>query len=121
MICPYCGSSNINKIKDYNYKCNCCEMEYNHNDKEFEELRHKISAILMSKEATESNPLKCYITLEDGAIGLSDLEKHHITSIFKDYELIIWINLEYIENPQELTESISLEDLKMIYKELIKL
>lgn len=83
-----------------------------------EKLRHKLSAFLHSKKASEENPFKCNILLDSDAMGLSTLQIPIITEIFEDNEGIIWLKIdnELIEFDDIYTNS----DLLLIEEALLK-
>ena len=89
---------------------------------EFEDLRHKISAMISADYGSEVSPLVCkepIIIGEDEAQGLSDAEKTKVVSMFHDQEGIVWLNLEYTEEPIEF-DDITLSDARAIWNELSK-
>lgn len=93
--CPYCGSKNVefvgNECNPYPYHCYECDEWFNEQTKRREEIRKKISAILMN--TNKSNPLDCEIVLESCPenYGLSTLEMPHIVKAFQEpSEGIIW-------------------------------
>ena len=84
-----------------------------------EDLRHKISALLMNN--SEQNPLDCYITIgEDEAMGLSSLELPTVIQAFQEpSEGIIWFRMEGMEEPIEF-DSFRVKDLEDIYEGLLE-
>lgn len=85
--------------------------------KQREEIRHKLSALLMHTD--EKHPIKCYIQIgEDEAMGLGSLELPTITEIFQEpKEGIIWLKMEGVKDPMEF-DTFKLKDLQTIYSEL---
>lgn len=81
-----------------------------------EKLRHKLSAFLHSKKASEENPFNCHILLDSEAIGT--LQIPTITEMFEDTEGIIWLKVdnELIEFDDIYTNS----DLLLIEEALLK-
>jgi len=81
-----------------------------------EKLRHKLSAFLYSKKASEENPFKCNILLDSDAMGT--LKIPTITEMFEDNEGIIWLKVdnELIEFDDIYTNS----DLLLIEEALLK-
>lgn len=79
-----------------------------------EELRHKLSALLMHTD--EEHPIECYIQIGEGeAVGLSSLELPTVTEIFQEpKEGIIWLKIEGVEEPEEF-DNFELGDLQTIY------
>lgn len=71
---------------------------------DIEEIRHKLSALLMDTD--EAHPLQCYIAIgEEEAMGLSSLQIPHVISMFQQpSEGIIWFNLEGVEEPIEFDD-----------------
>lgn len=69
-----------------------------------EELRHKLSLLLMDTNIT--NPVNCDIIIgEEEAIGLSSLEMPRIVSIFQEpSEGIIWFQIEGIDELKEFDD-----------------
>ena len=99
--CPYCGSENIEWVGDAfepsnatPYHCHECDKFFGKEDTEREDIRHKISAILMDTD--EQHPKKCDIVIEDEeACGLSTLQMPHIDECFQEpSEGIIWFHFE---------------------------
>ena len=76
-----------------------------------EKLRRAISAYCSANYASEKNPIVCNVNgcemLTIGhadAEGLSELELPQITEIFHDYEAIVWVRINGIDEPMELDE-----------------
>lgn len=82
-----------------------------------EDLRHKLSAILM--DTSEANPMKCNITIgEEEAQGLSSLELPTVIDAFQQpSEGIIWFTLEGYTEPIEF-DDMNTKDLEIILTEL---
>ena len=78
-----------------------------------EKLRHKLSALLHSKKASEENPFNCHILLNSETMGTQI-----ITEIFENNEGIIWLKVdnELIEFDDIYTNS----DLLLIEESLLK-
>lgn len=78
-----------------------------------EKLRHKLSAFLHSKKASEENHFNCHILLDSATMGTPT-----ITEIFEDNEGIIWLKIdnELIEFDDIYTNS----DLLLIEESLLK-
>ena len=78
-----------------------------------EEMRHKLSAILM--DTSEEKPMMCSITIgESEAMGLSSNELPVVKSMFQQpSEGIIWFNIEDCEEPIEF-DDMPLEDIENI-------
>ena len=117
-ICPFCASEQVIK-NNGTYYCSECEREFTKDDVEFEFIRHQVSAILSDEDATEGNPIGCdnyndYLVIgDDEAMGLSELEKPHITQIFQDCEGIIWVEIEGTSDFTEF-DDLSLSDARTI-------
>ena len=81
-----------------------------------EKLRHKLSAFLHSKKASEENPFNCHILLDSETMGT--LQIPTITEMFEDNEGIIWLKVdnELIEFDDIYTNS----DLLLIEESLLK-
>lgn len=71
-------------------------------NEEQEDTRHTLSRLLM--ETNEKHPMDCDITLQSGAVGLSELEKPTVKKLFQDNEGIIWVCIEGHEEPIELDD-----------------
>lgn len=69
-----------------------------------EQLRHRLSAILMDTD--EQHPIECNITIgEEEAMGISSLELPTITSAFQlPSEGIIYFNIEGLKEPIEFDD-----------------
>lgn len=69
-----------------------------------EQLRHRLSAILMDTD--EQHPIKCNITIgEEEAMGISSLELPTVTSTFQlPSEGIIYFNIEGLKEPVEFDD-----------------
>lgn len=78
-----------------------------------EKLRHKLSAFLHSKKASEENPFNCHILLDS-----ETMDTPIITEMFEDNEGIIWLKVdnELIEFDDIYTNS----DLLLIEEALLK-
>lgn len=70
-----------------------------------ESIRHYLSRNLM--DTSEEKQKEVHLTLQGGAMGLSELEKPEITSMFQDHEGIIWVQI------YGMAESIELDDVAL--------
>lgn len=82
--CPYCGQKT--KKSRFSGKpcwiCDDCQCLFTEEDAEREDIRHKVSAILMDTD--EQHPIECDITVgEHKAQGLSSLELPNIVKCFQ--------------------------------------
>jgi len=115
--CPFCGCERvvIDHEDDYQYYYHCpeCEYDFSDEDAEHETLRQKVSAICSREHATEDNPINCVRDdamelhiegIDEAAQGLSESEKPMVTSILQDQEGIVWITVEYYDEPIELDD-----------------
>ena len=120
-ICPFCGSENTVTIIDAltgMYYCSDCKEEFSKEDAEFEDLRHQVSALCSAHMATEEDPLKCDILLDNGKPHLP-YKMPRITSIFHDPYAVVYYTLESVKEPIELDQkTLLVEDLKMIIEKL---
>ena len=131
--CPFCGADGKNvlhyKSKKGFYVCNECGSIFNEEDIEHELLRQKVSAICSREYATEDNPIVCdddnhmelHIDLYEVSQGLSEMEKPMVKNIFQDEEGIVWLTIDFEDEPIELdsilTDSIR-EVLQWLEEEL---
>ena len=99
--CPYCGSEHIRESTaverlQFNvpYVCEECDFMFDEDDKEREEIRHKVSLLLDGTD--EEHPLECYICVgEEEACGLSSLELPHVEYAFQvPGDGIMWFHIE---------------------------
>lgn len=67
-----------------------------------ESIRHFLSRHLM--DTSEEKPMGVHLTLQGGAMGLSELEKPEVTSMFQDCEGIIWVQIDGMAEPMELDD-----------------
>ena len=67
-----------------------------------ESIRHFLSRHLM--DTSEDKPMTVGLTLQGGAMGLSELEKPEVTSMFQDHEGIIWVQIYGMAEPIELDD-----------------
>ena len=83
-----------------------------------EEMRHKLSAILM--DTCEEKPMMCNIIIgESEAMGLSSLELPVVKSMFQQpSEGIIWFNIDGCEEPIEF-DDMPLEDIEDILNSIL--
>ena len=96
-VCPECGYQFEQGDYNYNYdyanlefECPICEWfgtdddveEYNEMEIQRENLRRHFSALLMNTD--NENHLKCNITIEDSAMGLSTLQMPKVIGAFQD-------------------------------------
>ena len=115
--CPFCGCERvvIDREDDYQYYYHCpeCEYDFSDDDAEHETLRQKVSAICSRENATEDNPINCVRDdscelhiegIDEAAQGLSESEKPMVTSVFQDQEGIVWITVEFYDDPIELDD-----------------
>lgn len=119
--CPFCGSTDVTWDMEYNeYECSSCGMIYSDEHIEKENLRYKLSLLLM--DTSEEHPLECnIIIMEDNNenCGLSCNELPLVTSVFQDKEGIIWFNIYGMSEPIEF-DDLDLEDIETVYKALSK-
>lgn len=114
-ICPFCGAENTiipNEEGDGRMCCKECETIFDEEDVEFEDYRHKISAICSSFMTTEERSLKCKIILDTS-------ENKTVTDLFQGCDGIIWIKMFQEKEPKEI-DTFSLEDVKSIYEKLVE-
>lgn len=119
-FCPYCKEHEVVISSDGTYyHCNSCESDFDEDEFEHELLRQQISCVCSGEEATEEKPIDC---TKDGALltigseeaqGLSELEKPRVIGVFQDFEGIVWVNIEGIDEPQE-ADMLSTSDLQTI-------
>ena len=118
MTCPFCGAEHCVVLDGDNYHCTSCEYDFTDDDIEHEKLRQKISCICSAHYASEEHPIDCtgglLVIGDDEAMGLSELDKPQVTSIFHDHEGIIWVNIYGISEPQE-ADKLTTSDLRNIY------
>lgn len=97
IICPFCGCESVSDYEN-RFICDECERLFDEEDIVREEIRHKISAILMDTD--EENQMKCEICIEnDEACGLSTLEMDWIDSCFQvPCEGTIWFHYQGYDN-----------------------
>ena len=125
-VCPVCGSKNWEYMGDeYEpqvYHCHECDNWFGDADKEREELRQKISAICSAMHATEENPIVCNeLSIEgvtEAAQGLSESEKPQVMKVYHDHEAIVWVEIEYCDEPIELSNITVKESLSQILRGL---
>lgn len=120
--CPFCGAENTiipNEEGDGRMYCKECETIFDEKDVEFEEYRHKISAICSSFMTTEEQSLKCEIILDTPEHKDLTPENKTITEIFQGCAGIIWIKKFWEEEPKEI-DTFSLDDVKFIYENLVE-
>lgn len=122
--CPYCENKDNNKRYGNRYKCGYCESLFDEEDIIREDLRHKISAILMDTD--EDHQKACDIIIgENDACGLSSLELPRVTSCYQmPGEGTIWFHIDGYVNPETKEweymnfDDIDTIDLKFILAEL---
>ena len=122
--CPFCGSENWEWMNnnDYinNYHCHECDRWFDEEDHEYEDLRHKISAVISAFYGDEEHPINFdhpIIVGEEEAQGLSSLQLPHVIGMFHDSEGIIWFNLQYCDEPLEF-DKFSLKEITDIWGEV---
>lgn len=119
MTCPFCGEEHCVVIDGNNYHCTSCEYDFTEDDYEHELLRQKISCVCSGEEATEEKPIDCtkdgaLLTIgDDEAQGLGDLEKPRVMGVFQDFDGVVWVNIEGVDEPQE-ADMLSTSDLQNI-------
>jgi hypothetical protein len=123
--CPYCGSDKIVKFAD-KYFCmeSGCETTFDDDDIVREDIRHKISLILM--DTNEDHQLKCDIVIgEEYSHGLSTLEMPQVISAYQiPGDGRIWFKIYGLENDNDgfvNFDDLVTSDLKIILEELQKL
>lgn len=110
-ICPFCKEHKVVISNDNTfYHCNGCETDFTEDDVEHELLRQQISCVCSGEEATEEKPIDCtkdgtmLIIGNSEAQGLSELEKPQVTSVFQDYDGIVWVNIYGSNEPIEVDD-----------------
>ena len=119
-VCPFCGAEDTivpSEDGDGCLYCKDCEMLFDEEDVEFEDYRHKISAICCDFMVTEDLSLKCEIILDTPDRKDLSPDKKMITDIYQGCDGIIWIKEYWEDEPKEL-DKYSLEDVKFIYEAL---
>lgn len=90
---------------------------------QIEELRHKMSALLM--DTSEESPIECLITIEpEGTFGLSTNDMLKVDRVFQQpSEGIIWLRLygddDYVEF-DDFIETYGYEVMESVYNELVE-
>ena len=119
--CPFCGSNDVTWDMEYNeYECHSCSMIYSDEHIAKENLRHKLSALLV--DTSEKHPIGCNITIMENnaeTCGLSSNDLPLVTSVFQDSEGIVWFNIYGMSEPVEF-DDLEVEDIQTIYDELSK-
>ena len=126
-VCPYCGSKNWEHMGEeyepHPYHCHECDTWFGECDEEREKMRHKISAICSAMQATEERPIVCdrddamelHIEgINEAAQGLSESEKPQVMKVYHDHEAIVWVEIEYCDEPIELTDITVTDSLSQI-------
>lgn len=119
MTCPFCHEQHCVTIEGDGYHCTSCEYDFTEDDYEHELLRQQISCVCSGEEATEEKPIDCtknnaILTIgSEEAQGISELEKPQVTSVFQDYEGIVWVNIEGNNEPVE-ADGLTTSDLQSI-------
>lgn len=129
--CPYCGSedfiqedSEFARSNGTPYHCNECDCWFDEEEIMREDIRHKISAILM--DTNEDNQMKCYIAIEpEDTRGLGSAYWPTVDSCFQvPGEGTIWFHFEGEddfttgEKNYKNFDDIDTKDLQVIYNEL---
>ena len=126
-VCPYCGSKNFkwvgNAFSENNktpYHCHECDCWFNEEIVIREDIRHKMSALLMDTD--ESNQMECKIQIEPSeSCGLSTL---HMPIIDHCYQMpcegTLWFHVDgCVENEGYINfDDIDTHDLKTILEKL---
>ena len=121
-VCPFCGSASVTKCGD-GYMCTECDTIFNEDDIIREDLRHKISLILM--DTSEDNQLDCDIVLEndDEFPSMSSLDMPQIIRAYQiPCEGTIWFKVNGLVNDDDgyvNLDDISIKDLELIYRNLL--
>ena len=67
-----------------------------------ESVRHFLSRHLM--DTSEDKPMTVGLTLQGGAMGLCEMQKLEVETMFQDGEGIIWVNIYGVDEPMELDD-----------------
>ena len=124
--CPFCGCERvvIDHEDDYQYYYHCpeCEYDFSDEDAEHEQLRQQVAGYCSREMATEDNPIVCVRDdamelhiegIDEAAQGLSESEKPMVKTIFADPEGIVWITIDFYDEPIEL-DSILTDSIREI-------
>ena len=65
-----------------------------------ESIRHFLSRHLMG--TSEDKPMRVGLTLQGGAMGLCEMQKLEVETMFQDGEGIIWVQIYGVPEPMEL-------------------
>lgn len=118
--CPYCGSKTISEtfFDRPCWICEDCQCLFDEEDAEREDIRHKVSTILMDTD--EEHPMECDIIVgEWEAQGLSSLE---LPNIVKCYQVpgdgTIWFHeygaIEFDENGEKKERWMNFDDFDIL-------
>lgn len=119
-ICPYCGS-----VMEYTpestapYYCPQCDAVFTNNDMLYEEIRRKITMLLV--DTTEDNPRKHNIVISDEEntdLGYFPDEYVLVNSSFLDDDDNIFFNIEGMDEPISF-DDLDYEEVKSIYDLMI--
>lgn len=106
VVCPFCGSRNVDVWATDLFECNDCKECFGYDDMEHELLRQKISSICSALEATEGSPIRCVREdaaelridgIDEETQGLAEVCKPQVSTLFQDSEGIVWLTL--VEHP----------------------
>ena len=123
--CPFCGCERVvidhEDENQYYYHCPECEYDFSDEDAEHEQLRQQVSAYCSREMATEDNPIVCdgedsmelHIDIYEVSQGLSESEKPMVKTIFADPEGVVWITIDFEDEPIEL-DSILTDSIREI-------
>ena len=126
--CPFCGAEKAVETHEDEYQryyhCPECDRHFSDEDAEHEILRRKVSAICSAVYATEKHPIDCsrfdmelHIDIHEVSQGLSEVEKPQVLTIFQDTEGIVWITIDFMDEPIEL-DSILTDSIREILQYL---
>ena len=120
--CPFCMSQHLANDDEANFYCPVCDRFYDKEDIEIEDLRHRMSHLLIDTDEEHQIPIEMPFGENDPeTFGLSSLDLPWTVSVYQiPGDGTIWFKMDYNDETGEDAyinfDDVSIEDLRSALK-----